>query len=608
MPDTVAVIGGGIAGLTVAHELLARGVPVTLYEARGESELGGKCRSQYFESDKIPGSRLPGEHGFRFFPGWYVNVPNLMRRIPLQIGGPLDPERLIDKGFEQSVANRLVASETMGMSWPGQPMGVVDLGAPDLSNPLELGRWLFQFWRVFGGAGIGFGDAARLSFGFVKFLSTCEARRESELDAQSLWEYLECDKLSVAAQSAMRVLPKSLVAMNAREGNARTFLNTLYLMCTEWTVPGQAPHRVLNGPTSETWLEPWRKVLEKLGISWHFETRVTHLEANDQGVTGLYLDGGTQPITHSRGYVLAVPIEAAHHMLAASPTVTARCPDAKNLATLDPRACTSTMTGVQLFFAEPTNTIKGHFALCESEWGLTAVSQERFWSTAHLPPGIQGLLSLCLTDLTRPVPGIGNISAQQASRDQLIKGVLWQLSAGQGLDGEPMTTKAPHVWHIDEDLDFNANGVGIKGDRSRLLIHPPGQLQWRPREASALPNLFYAGDHVRNPADLATMEGAVCSASMAVNAWLLRTGHNGPKCKTFSGHRESLEPKAFAWAKKVDAALYPTLKSRYLEERRSDPPDTLPDALGWLDHEIEALLNLQKRDGALHGVKRDEGP
>src|SRR5687768_657098 len=77
----VAVLGGGVAGLTAAHELAERGLEVVVLEARGIP--GGKARSL-----PVPGSGkdgradLPAEHGFRFFPGFYRHLPDTMRRIP----------------------------------------------------------------------------------------------------------------------------------------------------------------------------------------------------------------------------------------------------------------------------------------------------------------------------------------------------------------------------------------------------------------------------------------------------------------------------------------------------------------------------------------------
>src|SRR3954453_5086922 len=80
MTTRVAVLGGGVAGLTAAHELAERGFAVTVYEAR--DRLGGKARSLPVPGSATDGRRdLPAEQGFRFFPGLYNHVPDTMRRI-----------------------------------------------------------------------------------------------------------------------------------------------------------------------------------------------------------------------------------------------------------------------------------------------------------------------------------------------------------------------------------------------------------------------------------------------------------------------------------------------------------------------------------------------
>src|SRR6266545_7777511 len=79
-PRTVAILGGGVAGLTAAHELAERGFDVTVYERKA---LGGKARSMPVAATAAGGRKpLPGEHGFRFFPGFYHHIPDTMRRIP----------------------------------------------------------------------------------------------------------------------------------------------------------------------------------------------------------------------------------------------------------------------------------------------------------------------------------------------------------------------------------------------------------------------------------------------------------------------------------------------------------------------------------------------
>src|SRR5919206_3382012 len=106
----VVVLGGGVAGMSAAQELAERGFDVVVLERRNHA--GGKARSifgapqtlgpgaeQYFEST-VPWA--PGEHGFRFFPGFYRHVIDSMGRIPTEEG--------------RSVADALVPTTRVGIT------------------------------------------------------------------------------------------------------------------------------------------------------------------------------------------------------------------------------------------------------------------------------------------------------------------------------------------------------------------------------------------------------------------------------------------------------------------------------------------------------------
>jgi len=47
MPQLVHIVGAGLAGLSAATDLAAKGYPVSLYEATAQA--GGRCRSYFDE-------------------------------------------------------------------------------------------------------------------------------------------------------------------------------------------------------------------------------------------------------------------------------------------------------------------------------------------------------------------------------------------------------------------------------------------------------------------------------------------------------------------------------------------------------------------------------
>src|SRR5271155_1166087 len=100
MSARVIILGGGVAGMSAAHELIERGFEVVVLERRYVA--GGKARSLRVTPDG------PGEHGFRFFPGFYKHVIDTMRRIPSFDG--------------RMVADHLVPTTRIGITQYGKPM------------------------------------------------------------------------------------------------------------------------------------------------------------------------------------------------------------------------------------------------------------------------------------------------------------------------------------------------------------------------------------------------------------------------------------------------------------------------------------------------------
>ena len=94
MKHSVAIYGGGVGGLSAAQELAERGFAVTVYERN--AAFGGKARSLSVAGSGTGGrGDLPGEHGFRFFPGFYKHVTDTMQRIPFGTKGGTCRDNLV---------------------------------------------------------------------------------------------------------------------------------------------------------------------------------------------------------------------------------------------------------------------------------------------------------------------------------------------------------------------------------------------------------------------------------------------------------------------------------------------------------------------------------
>src|SRR5215208_6624700 len=232
---TVAVLGGGVAGLSAAHELAERGFAVTVYEQRDAP--GGKARSIPFAGSGTDGrADLPGEHGFRFFPGFYRHLPDTMARIPSGGG---------------SVRDHLVGATRILFAQAGGPNEIIaPAHAPE---SLEDFAVLVRFAREAAlQVGVPPQEYAVLVERLVTLLTSCDERRYEQWDAESWWEYLGAEHRSAAFQRFLADgLTRTLVAARGHEMSARTGGLVLIQLLQDLSRAGGRADRVLDAPTSE---------------------------------------------------------------------------------------------------------------------------------------------------------------------------------------------------------------------------------------------------------------------------------------------------------------------------------------------------------------------
>jgi 15-cis-phytoene desaturase len=556
MKTSVAVFGGGVAGLTAAHELICRGYDVTVYERR--SVTGGKARTQYWKpawSKDV----LPGEHGFRFFPAFYHLIDDTLGRIPVDpSNGPVAPEA----GLAPPLNGRSVLTENMispkSQAWGEDGSPIVEFPRRPLrehpGDVAELVRFFFQGMRL------PLLDLAKVWMRMLKFIRSCDRRRLEQYETQTFWEFMQADRLSERTQGLLRRVPRCLVAMDALHGNARTLNNVAFLLMIHGVGGNQPPDRILKGPTTAMWIDPWVRWLRTLGVRFLTGPRfaLTSLALEDGQIASATLDGGDQ--VKADRYVVALPLEEAAKLV--TDPLEAASPELAKLRRINLDASLSWMTGVQFYLKRDVPVVDGHVAYVESPWAATSVSQAQYWAPRDFKQRyglgeVDGILSVDVSDW-ETAGRIHRKRADRCTRAEIEEELIEQIGAVLTDQGQPILTAANvRAIHIDEDIQFGANGV-VSGNSSRLLIHPPGLWEQRPtpHDGNGIANLYLVGDYVRNDMDLATMEGANQSARDAVNAMLKADGSTTPLAIS-DPHLDRNEPDWVKEAKRYDDYIYP---------------------------------------------------
>jgi geranylgeranyl pyrophosphate synthase/uncharacterized protein with NAD-binding domain and iron-sulfur cluster len=550
MPTKVIVLGGGVAGMSAAHELIERGFDVVVLELRDIP--GGKARSIPVIDDGAGTSgheradtgvksiqhRLPGEHGFRFFPGFYKHVIDTMRRTPSFDG--------------RQVSDHLVPTTRVGFTQYRKPTFLIPSIVPQ--KPADAGTLLRDILLTFSPViGLTTDDLALFGARFWQILTSCEARRIGEYERVGWWDFIGADGRSAAYQKFLATgFTRSLVAAKARKASARTVGDMFVQMMLTFLNPTEgATDRLLDGPTNLVWIDPWLSYLESKGVRYLRNMEVEQIFCDKVRITGVAVrHRKRRTVFYGEHYVAALPLERIaplvnHQMLYADPKLAA-------LRTLSPNV--EWMNGIQFYLRRELPIAHGHVIHIDTEWALTSVSQAQFWrsmSPAQFGDSeVHGVLSVDVSDWDDP--GSGGRPAMRCTREEVIREVWRQLKRSINFDQELLRDEDLHSWFLDPDIQSDRVHPRFLKNVEPLLVNVVDTWRLRPDAATAIPNLFLASDYVRTHTDLATMEGANEAARRAVNGLLDAVKLAGPRCEVWPLQ----EPEVLAPWRLHDAARY----------------------------------------------------
>jgi 15-cis-phytoene desaturase len=506
----VVIIGGGVGGLTAAHELIERDFDVIVYERR--SILGGKATSVRDRSSApvagvdpssdSPGR--PGEHGFRFFPGWYKHLPDTMRRIPIR------GHRLHTR--EHSVLDHLVPTDSNLLArYSHDPVPIV-LHSPRSANQAQA---LFSFVRQLSSMGLPLADIVFFLKRLATFLRTPEGERERRYESMSWWAFLEADERSEAFRTLTIATTRTLLAAKAEEASAYTI--ALMAVRTLFDAPLKSDC-VLDGPTNEVWIDPWVLYLKGRGVEFrteyeldavNFDGKGPQIESLDFNSSAdlIYLRQLREVLSESDGskageklgktlkakgidwvasntlsdvhqaaadrigqlairqdrkvradfYVFAIPVEQMAYYVNRSTTMRSYAPSLRDIVRLS--ASVDWMAGIQFYLRYPVSLAPGHIVCADSEWALTAIEQTQFWKDVRLPSDVKSILSVDISAWDKK----GRFLRKEAfmcDKDEIAAEVWEQLKASFNRPGETEALRDAALvngqvkgsYHVDDNI------------------------------------------------------------------------------------------------------------------------------------------------------------
>ncbi|GGO63993.1 hydroxysqualene dehydroxylase [Nonomuraea cavernae] len=287
--------------------------------------------------------------------------------------------------------------------------------------------------------------------------------------------------------------------------------------------PGASIDRVLNGSTSEMWLDPWVAYLRSKGVVFNVGWNVDGLTLSGGRITGA--TAGPGRTISADWFIVSMPSERAAKLV--TPALVAADPRLAGI----PRLRQDWMNGLMFFLKKEVPLTPGHVNYVDSAWAVTSISQAQFWKRDFTTYG-DGTVKDCLSTIISDWFTAGTFNGKKA-KDCTPQEIATEAWAEIKAHTPEITDSALHSWFLDPAIQNGTND-------EPLFIQHPGSWKERPDSKTAIPNLFLAGDWVRTPINVTTMEGACQGARQAVNALLDAYGSNASRCSVHQLYRSPL--------------------------------------------------------------------
>ena len=393
----VVILGGGIGGLSAAHELVMQGVTNILVIEKNDG-VGGQARSS-----TVPNTKLPTEYCSRIYGAHYDTLRRIFKEIPTETGTVSD--NLVNRNTYVSADKTFV--NTFGNSLFGNFSSVVK------QVPFS------QKFQVIN----------RIAYG----LTSCKKRFETFQEIT--WgDYLrQGKKFDTALEDAAIRNTGPFLGVDLYKTSASSVLQIIEGV----PILGRDGVSVMNNPTSDAWFTPWQTFLESKGVTFWLQDSVTRLFLLDNNLESVRTASG-QHVTANM-WISNLPPQVFATLLPSSLSLSQRLGQVYHTMRQD-------MVSVQLYFKEPIRFPNSDTWLwiSDSPWQLIIEPQGEIWKKDNFGHHIQDVWSVGICDPLTP----GNVYHKPwtaCTPDEIIDEVWTQIQMS-ALPVDPSSFVMGKLW------------------------------------------------------------------------------------------------------------------------------------------------------------------
>ncbi|NRB62236.1 MAG: NAD(P)-binding protein, partial [Saprospiraceae bacterium] len=409
----VVILGGGIAGMSAAHELIERGFRVDVYDAQ---EAVGKI--PFPEKDTPDSVQFPSSQAFQVFAGFSRHTFDVMRRTPI--------------GHGRSVADNLLLAQRLYVTKNGSiPLAALKRFP---SSRAALRRIIRSVYST--DPPLKEKDLTVFSDNLWQLFTSCKERRKDIYErirwAQFMAPLSQTEERAVDCYQTylIRGLARLFVHAPPEQMSAKMGGDLILHLLLSMRWPECKGERILNGTLNDAWLAPWYKYLEEKGVQFHAGSEVVHLhcDAASKKITHATLresqSGKTQKL-EADFFICAVPVTEMSTLINPEMVrVDETLADIQQLAAYRPLN-----EGIQYYLRQAAAIPDKHIICLHTPWELSVTAPHQFWPEAKWVSygngNIRGMLAVTIS--AWDTPGFNGKSASECSFPEVVEEVWDQL-------------------------------------------------------------------------------------------------------------------------------------------------------------------------------------